>query len=123
MKQAGLLVLIVAVSLFAASSAVPPRIAFLRATAFAFDDEAISIVVQVEPNASNRAFILAAVDGDLEVRRSLIQLDGEDAKRTHWIKWGALPAGDLMLVALLLDQQGPVARVTRPIRIQGRWTP
>jgi hypothetical protein len=112
---------LVLVLLTVQSSSAPPRVAIVRATAFAFDDEAISILIQVEPNAHNRALVIAAVEEGVAVRQSYEQLDGEQAMRSRWIKWGTLPAGDLMLVASLLESGSkPVAVASRPIHVIAR---
>jgi hypothetical protein len=103
------------------SSSAPPRVAIVRATAFAFDDEAIVIMVQVEPYSANRALIVSAVDEGVAVRSSLEALAGDRAPRTRWVRWGHLPAGDLVLVAALFESQpDAVARATKPIQVIAR---
>lgn len=117
MRRAALLI---AVVVLVAMSAPAKRVEILRYTAVAFEDEPVSVVIRIEPNALNRGFIVAATDAGIPVRSSFIQLDGDAAMKTHWITWEHLPAGDLEIVVVLLDQQGPVARVSRPLKVLSR---
>ncbi len=119
MRRAILLIAVVAV--LAAQASTPPRVAIIRATAFAFDDESISIMVQVEPRAENRALIVSAVEDGVAVRSSLEALDGDKARKTRWIEWSRLPAGEFHLVATLWESEPkPVARAWRPITVLSR---
>lgn len=116
------LFLLALVTCLAQRADAPPRVAIVRWTAYAFDDEQISLMVQVDPRPENRALVIAAVDDGLVVRSSREQLDGEQARRTRWIEW-RLPAGELLLTATLFESRGEVARATRPIHILSRLGP
>jgi hypothetical protein len=86
-----------------------------------WDDEVVVVQIRVEPHAANRALVVAAVDGDLVVRQSTEQLDGGTAKRTRWVRWGSLSAGQLLIVVSLFDSGSSlVARDSRPIRVLSR---
>jgi hypothetical protein len=104
------------------SSSAPPRVSILRATYYAFEDESVRVVVQVEPHPNNRLLYVMIVDGSEVVTSTLKQLDGEAAMRTWWISWSRLPAGDDMLIAAtLFDSTGKaVARDTRRITVIAR---
>src|SRR5262245_40072348 len=114
MRRSFLLVAVVLV--LAAQGHAPPRVAIVRATSFAFDDEAIVIMIQVEPNVANRALIVSAVEDGVAVRSSLEALDGDKAPKTRWVRWNRLPAGDLLLVATVFESKpSAVARAIHPI--------
>jgi hypothetical protein len=116
-----LLVVAVVVALAMQSSA-PPRVAIVRATVYAFEDEPISVMVQVDPRAANRLLVVAVVDGDVTVRLSREELFGEASPRTRWVRWPRVPAGeDMVLVAALFESgETPVARATAPLTVLSR---
>jgi hypothetical protein len=116
------LVLVILLAVLQSSSALSPaRVQIVRATTVTWDDEVVVVQIRVEPHAANRALVVAAVDGDLVVRQSTEQLDGETAKRTRWVRWGSLSAGQLLIVVSLFDSGSSlVARDSRPIRVLSR---
>ena len=73
--------------------------------------EDITFKVRVEPDKANRLLITAALDeGGETIRRSDEQLDGAEAPTVRWVRWRALPAGDLFVLAEVWDSQKPVGR-------------
>jgi hypothetical protein len=99
-----------------------PRVAILRATYVAFEDESIRVVVQVEPHARNRFLFVMVVDGSEVVTSTLKQLEGDQARRTWEIDWRRVPYGsDMQIVASLYEDSGKVvARAQRPITVLSR---
>jgi hypothetical protein len=109
------------IALVQSGSALPPRVAIVRATAHAWDDESVTMQVQVEPNPENRALVMAASDEGMVVRQSVEQLDGDTARRTRWVTWQSLPAGELMLSATVITADRSVAGTSRrPITVLSR---
>ena len=98
----------------------PPRVAIVRAPAVTWEDEPITVQVQVAVHADNRWLVVAAVDDGLVVRQSVEQLDGIKAPRTRWIRW-RLGAGELQIVAMLYEaSEHAVARDTASIVVLSR---
>lgn len=92
-----------------------PRVAFIRPPSFVNESETIVLQVRVEPDSENRRLIIAAIDGEFTVARSDEDLPGP---RTRWVRL-RLPAGELLLVAILMDSHGEVARDTHRIQVRG----
>src|SRR5438552_2028131 len=65
----------------------------------------LTIRVQMEPDAGNRAFEVIAESGEY-YRSSRIQLDGADAPRTIWLEIRNLPRGDYDVRGALLNSAG-----------------
>ena len=118
MRRASLLVLAV---VLLAMSGPEKRLEILRHTSVAWEDEEVLIVVRAQPHPDNRALVIAASDDGVIVRQSVIQLDGEEARATYWIRW-RLPAGELMIRAVLCQAkcERPVASVTVPLTVLSR---
>jgi hypothetical protein len=96
----------------------PPRVKFLWPTRFTTDQMGTAWIVVVERHPEHRQLALVAVDGDVVIRRSDVQLEGEKAPRVHRIEWrGALPAGELTIAALVFSSTNEVARATVPITV------
>lgn len=94
------------------------RVKFLWPTRFTTDQHGTAWIIQVEPHAENRLLALVAVEGDFQVRRTDIQLEGDQAARTHRIEWRSpLPAGELVIAALVFSSTKEVARATVPITV------
>jgi nucleoid-associated protein YgaU len=108
------------IALVQSGSALPPRVAIVRATAHAFDDHEISVMVQVLPDERNRVLWVAVVDGDVVATSTLKQLTAES--RTLEITWKRVPAGaDMLIVATLYGDDGKVvARAQRSITVLSR---
>lgn len=104
-------------SLCALAAGDPPRVSFWLAHRIVTDQEHVRWIVRVEPHAENRVLIVAAYDGDIWVRRTDIQLEGEHARRTHYIDWRPLPAGELVILAVVLSGTKEVARATVPVTV------
>lgn len=94
-----------------------PRVAFLKPIPRVVSSrDEISFKVRVEPQPENRLLIVAAIDESGEVvRRTDEQLDGLTAPRTRWLRWTALPAGDLLIVAEAWDSQKPLGKASTPL--------
>ena len=92
-----------------------PRVAFVRPPSFVNESETVILQIRVEPDSENRKLIVAAIDGEFVVASSSEDLPGP---RTRWVRL-RLPAGDLLLVAVLIDTAGEVARDTHPISVRG----
>lgn len=120
MTRAALLLLAV---LLLAMSAPSKRLEILRHTRIAWDDEAVTVVVRVLRDGANRSLTVAAIDGTDIVRSSFIQLDGEAARQTYFVEWGPLPAGDLLIRAIVCEArcERPAAVATVPIQVLSRW--
>jgi hypothetical protein len=110
-----LAVLLVAICLYLVIGVTEtPRVAFVRPPSYVTDKEIVVLQVRVEPDSENRQLIVAAADGDFVVASSSEDLPGP---RTRWVRM-RLPAGELLLVAVLLDTHGEVARDTHPIQVR-----
>ena len=98
-------------------------VAIVNAPAIVQEGYSITLQVRVEPHADNRLLIVSAWDGDVAVRTSLEQLDGESSPRTRWIKWGSLSACECELRAYLYvrDRTDPKAIDRRPLVILSRY--
>ncbi len=116
------LLVAILIALMQSGSALPPRVAIVRATFITWEDEKVTVMVQVEPHAENRALVLRVLDDGFEARTSLIQLDGEKAWKTHRVEWQRVPYGeDMALVAMLYDDAGKVvASARRTITVLAR---
>lgn len=117
-QRATVIVVFVALWLMlAALKHEPPRVAFLKPTPrIVRSDDEIGFKVAVEPRSENRLLVVAAIDeGGEVVRRSDEQLDGAASPRTRWVRWTALPAGDLLVIAEAWDGQKPLARARTPL--------
>jgi hypothetical protein len=94
------------------------RVRFLRAHRIITDRESVRWIVQVDQHADNRHLFVTAVEGDLVVRSSYEQLDGVEARRTRWIDWGPLPAGELSIVAeVKAGDQQLLGRAVVPVQV------
>lgn len=91
-----------------------PRVAFVRPPSNVTDREIIVLQVRVEPDSENRKLIIAAVEGEFVVAQTEEDLPGP---RTRWVRL-RLPAGELILVAVLEDTHGEVARDTHRISVR-----
>lgn len=111
--------LLIAVVVLLAMSAPSKRLEILRYTSVAWEDEEVLIVVRVDPQPANRWLTVYASDDGEVVRQSRIQLDGEQAMRTHWIRY-RLPAGELIITVALSDSQRVIARASAPMRVLSR---
>lgn len=119
MRRAALLI---AVVVLLAMTDQPKRVEILRYTRYAWDDEAVTIVVRVARDGKNRSLRIAALDDGDIVRSSYIQLDGEAARQTYWIEWKSLPAGELSVVAEVTGSDGKsVGRVVVPMTVVSRF--
>jgi hypothetical protein len=109
----------IALALLTLGAVSAPRIAIgARTPSFIPERTYVRVFVQVEPHPDNRAFILAAIDGDVAVSQTRKQLDGDQAARSWWIDWReGLPAGELDLVAVLITTNGERPRARRPIHV------
>ena len=83
----------------------PPRVAFVRPPGVATDKTTVVLQVRVDPHEDNRLLVVAAVEGDVVVRRSDEDLAGDKAPRVRWIRW-RVTAGDLVLAAILYGAGG-----------------
>jgi len=103
---------LVAALLIVALMAPSPRVSIVHAPAIVWEDQAVRIMVQVEPDIDR---------GDV-VQSSQIQLDGEQARKTHWIEWRRVPAGESMTVtAAVFDGQSQIlGRSSRLITVLSR---
>jgi hypothetical protein len=104
------------------SSSAPPRVSFLKPIPrIVSSQDAVSFKVRIEPDPSARLLIVAALDvGGEVVRRSDEQLD-RHSPRTRWVYWrGGLPAGDLLILAEVWDNQKPLGRASTPLCVTSR---
>jgi hypothetical protein len=122
MIRALLLVLVVLSLLFQSGLTTPSRVSIVRPIQLVNEHSYIRYMVQVDPQAENRALVVAAVDEGVVVRSTREQLDGVDAPRTRWIEWKyGLPAGEYMVVAVLFSSQREVARASVPVTVLARF--
>ena len=107
--------------LLVALMAPSPRVSIVRAPNHVWDDEPVVLMVQVEPDADNRLLVIAALDEGLVIRQSTEQLDGDKARRTRWVRWERLSAGELMITAIVITVDGKQGgRAQRPITVLAR---
>lgn len=106
----------------------PDRLALKVTPQVGFAPLPVRIRVTVPRQKRNRWLTVAAVipmsPEAMPVRSTLVQLEGEDAPRTHWIDWnrpglpeGLEPDGDMVIVATVQRTDGSHEYVTAPIRV------
>ena len=96
----------------------PAQVRFLWPTRVVTDQMGTTWIVIVEPHADNRALVLAAYEGDIPVRRTDVQLEGDKAARTHRIEWrGGLPPGELQIVAGVFSNNEQLGRAVVPLTV------
>lgn len=95
-----------------------PPVRFVRPPAIVSDREIVTFQIQVEPDPVNRLLVVAASDGDLVVRRSDEELNGDKAARTRWLRW-RLPVGEFQMAAIVYGAEGPRGRAVHPITVYG----
>jgi hypothetical protein len=83
---------------------------------FAFAPCDVTVTVRIVPIATDRTLEVAAI-GEAFYRASLIQLEGEDAPRTHDVKWRALPAGTYIIRAAIGSASHIRAQAHNELRI------
>lgn len=92
-----------------------PRVQFVRPPFVIRESEMVVLQIRVEPDSENRKLVVAAIDGEFVVARTEEDLPGP---RTRWVRM-RLPAGELLLVAVLLDTHGEVERDTHRLTVRG----
>lgn len=118
MRRVGLLAVVYLALILQSGLSEPRRVSIVRPTAFVRENEYVRYMVQVHPHADNRTLLVAALDGDVAVRQSREQLDGESAPKTRWIEWKhGLPAGEYLVVAVVLGQSRELARASVPVTV------
>lgn len=75
----------------------------------------IRVRIRVERDTANRGLTVAALSEGFE-RHSYEQLDGTIARRTRWVEWPDVPAGEYLVVAQV--HRGPLP----PWRATTRFT-
>lgn len=118
-RALALLIFVAVVSL--GQTDVAPVVTIVRAPAFAYDDEMITIQVRVEPRDVNRLLIVGAWDGDTSIRTSLEQLDGADSARTRWLRWSRLSACECEIRAYVFGEGGQLGMARRPLIVRARF--
>lgn len=93
------------------------RVRFLRPPRVISDRYGLRWAVQVDQHPDHRLLVLTALEGEFAVRRTDIGLEGERAPRTHWVTWGPLPAGELLILATVWDGAREVARAVHPLTV------
>lgn len=94
------------------------RVKWLTRHHFVPAQEMVTYDLHVPRHQDNRRLFVAAVAEDGHVSESRIQLDGEASKTLYGIKL-RLPAGPIMLVAVLIGRDGlEVARASHPLEVQ-----
>lgn len=91
-----------------------PRVAFVRPPSFVNEQDIVVLQVRVDPDSENRRLIVGAIDGDFVVASTSEDLPGP---RTRFVRL-RLPAGELLLVAVLMDSVGEVSRDTHRITVR-----
>ena len=122
MTRALALVLVVLFLVLQSGIAEPTRVSIVRPIQILNEQTYVRYQIQVDPQAENRALVLAAVDEGVVVRSSREQLDGDKAPRTRWIVWqNGLPAGEYVLLAIVFNSQREVARASVPVTVLARF--
>jgi hypothetical protein len=88
---------------------ISPRVAHAPAT--------ILIVVEIEPESSNRYAVIEA-DGERFSRSSTIPLEGGDSPRTHDVQYRGLPAGHYVIGVTLVGPSGVRAVERRDVIVR-----
>lgn len=76
----------------------------------------VRALVQVEPDAGNRLLRLMVDSGDY-YWSSDVQLDGDEAARSHDLLLEGLPAGEYLLMVILYGPDGELARARQNLRL------
>ena len=79
------------------------RVELVRPPRIITDRMSLSLLVRVRPMKDHRTLAVAAVDGMDIVRLSSMNLEGDKARRVFDIHWQPLPAGELELMAIVLN--------------------
>jgi hypothetical protein len=78
----------------------------------------VMVTATVVPDERNRGLVITAESVDY-LRRSTIELAGEDEARVHQLWLNSLPEGDYVVSALVLDREGPRAIAEVKMRVFG----
>ena len=76
----------------------------------------VMVTATVVPDQRNRRLVITAEPLDY-LRRSTMELDGEDEARIHQLWLNSLPEGDYVVSALVLDRDGPRAIAEVKMRV------
>jgi hypothetical protein len=101
-------------SMTAASSKQPVLVSV--GPAISFEPGNIRITSRVEPAAVNRRLVIE-VESDSHYTSSEVQLDGDQAPRSHFMYVKNLPAGEYQVVATLLTATGQSRAVRQAFRV------
>lgn len=107
------MLLLMAGSVLCASSGVAVVVENGR---FAREPAWIRVRVRVDRDSANRGLTVAALSEGFE-RHSYEQLDGMLARRTRWVEWPDVPAGEYLVVAVVNRGALPVWRATARINV------
>jgi hypothetical protein len=84
-----------------------------------FDPCSVRVRARISPDAENRSLAITA-DSGRYLRRSVIQLDGEDAARSYVETYTDLPAGTYEITARVERSSGETFIATRNLAVQGQ---
>lgn len=113
MMRLAILLLVV----FASTAQAGDRVRWLTRHHFVPAYEPLDYDLFVPRHPENRRLVVTAVAEDGHVSESRIQLDGEQSRAAHSIRM-RLPAGEIVLVAVVYDATKEVGRAMHSIQVQ-----
>jgi hypothetical protein len=89
---------------------IHPRVAQAPAT--------VRVLATVERSIENRELRVTA-ESELYFRSSTVQLDGDQASRTHTFRFGSLPPGEYEIAAVVRTRDGDMKVARRQVTVVG----
>jgi hypothetical protein len=112
------LLALVTTSMFAVRGSAQPIVEIVVRGHYFAAPATVRINVAIEPDVENYKLMIEA-ESERFVRSSVIELEGEDAKRIHSFEFNSLPAGEYILRAEVRSRTEVRGQATQTLTVTG----